>query len=185
MLRRGFFPIPDLGKQRLICCNRHIPYHGRYLFVYLVLWWEELIEQYSEWQNLTTTLTNNMHRLILEYVGPVFLNVGSSYITLQCNHITPSVQLICITTTSIKCWYKQNNNNPDYTDDNTKQGLSNSYWATTLPINKCKKRNDIFLFLGITRWFNTLPQSINQDCKRFLLFREKNMSSNIHTRNHE
>ena len=66
------FFIPDLGKQRLRCCNRHLPYHGRCLFVCVVLWQEELIAHSIECQNFTLTLTNNMHRLILEHVGPLF-----------------------------------------------------------------------------------------------------------------
>ena len=66
------FFVLDLGKKRLSCCNLHLTYHDRCILVCVILWTEELIVQYIVWKNLTLTLTNNMHRHILEHVGPVF-----------------------------------------------------------------------------------------------------------------
>ena len=58
---------------------------------------------------------------------------------LKYNHRTPPDQPIRITIISIKGWYKQKNNNPNYKDAETKQGISDSYWETTWYITKCNK----------------------------------------------
>ena len=113
------------------------------------------------------------------------MNVSIHPCLLQCNHRTPSAQLICITTIYIKGWYKQNNNNPDYKDAEAKKGSSDSYRATTWLITKCNKiKWYFFWFLGMMIWFNILDSSINQDCMRFFLFRSNKISSNMHTRKH-
>ena len=58
---------------------------------------------------------------------------------LQLDHRTPPAQLIWKTIIYIKVWHKQKNNNTNYNDVKTKQVLSDSYWATTWSITKCKK----------------------------------------------
>ena len=55
-----------------------------------------------------------------------FLNVSLQSWLFQCNHTTPPAQLIRIKIVSIKGIYKQNNNNTDYKDSESKQGSSDS-----------------------------------------------------------
>ena len=74
------FFIQDLGKQIFSCWNRHIPYHGKYLFVCVALWLEELIAQSSKCKTLLwhspTTGIDLFWNMWVQY----FSNGGSSYI---------------------------------------------------------------------------------------------------------
>ena len=84
----------------------------------------------------------NRRRGVLSLGAPLLiclLNVSLQPWIIQYNNRTPSDQIIRITIISIKGWYKQNNNNPDYKDTKTKQGSSDSYRETTLSIAKCNK----------------------------------------------
>ena len=102
-----------------------------------------------EFDHLEKTFKEKLEigRGVLTLGGPLLIrlmNISLQTWILKCNHITPPDQIIWIIIISVKVWYKQNNNNPDYKYAEAKQVPLDTYRATTWSITKRNESKWIF-----------------------------------------